>query len=73
MATTRDNEAFARCWNEEVWGRRNLEAVDHLVAGDFVGYDLSPPEPVRGPDGVRESVEALGSAFPDAAGDTGGT
>lgn len=62
-----DNKEFARRWNEEIWGERNLDAVDDLVARDFVGYDPSLPEPVRGPEEVRETIEMLLSAFPNTA------
>lgn len=61
-----DNRAFARRWNDEVWGERNLDLIDDLVADEFVGYDPSLPEPVRGPDGVRKTAEMMLSAFPDA-------
>lgn len=66
MATTeRDNEDHARRFNEAVWGRYDFEAIDDLVAEDFVGYNPALPEPVRGPDGVREVAETLHAAFPD--------
>lgn len=60
-----ENKEFARHWNEEIWSKQNLDAIDDLVAEDFVGYDSSQPEPVRGPDGVREVAEMLLTAFPD--------
>lgn len=66
MTTEQANEEFARRWNEEIWGQQNTDVVDDLVAEDFVGHDPSRPEPVRGPEGVREVVETLFSAFPDA-------
>jgi steroid delta-isomerase-like uncharacterized protein len=65
MATEQTNKEFARRWNEEIWGQQNVDAIDDLVAEDFVGHDPSRPEPVRGPDGVRAVVEMLFSAFPD--------
>ena len=65
MATEQTNKEFARRWNEEIWGQQNVDAIDDLVAEDFVGHDPSRPEPVRGPDGVRTVVEMLFSAFPD--------
>lgn len=67
MATTeQENKEFARRWNDEVWGERNLQIIDDLVAEEFVGYDPSLPEPIRGPDGVRKIAEMMLSAFPDA-------
>lgn len=65
MTPVRDPEAFARRWNEEIWCAQNLDAIDDFVSEDFVGYDPSLPEPVRGPEGVRETVEMLLSGFPD--------
>ena len=65
MATEQATKEFARRWNEEIWGQQNTDIIDDLVDEDFVGYDPSRPEPVRGPEGVREVVEMLFSAFPD--------
>lgn len=66
MATQeQDNKEQARRFNEEVWGKSNLDAIDHLVADDFVGHNPARPKPIRGADGVREVVELLQVAFPD--------
>lgn len=66
MATLeQDNKEHARRFNEEVWGKFNFDAIDHLVAEDYVGYNPALDEPVRGPDGVREVAEMLHAAFPD--------
>lgn len=66
MATpAQTNKEHARRFNEEVWGKSNFDAIDHLVADDFVGHNPSLHEPVRGPDGVREIAEMLHAAFPD--------
>lgn len=67
MATReRQHKELTRRFHEEVWGTRNLAAVDEQVAADFVGHDPALPEPVRGPGGVRETAETFQSAFPDA-------
>lgn len=67
MATTeQENKELARRFHEEVWEKRNLDFIDEQIAEDFVGYDPSLPEPVRGPEGVRETAELFQSAFPDA-------
>lgn len=65
MATGQETKEFARRWNEEIWDKQNLDAIDDLVAEDFVGYDPSLPEPVWGPAEVRETVEMLLTGFPD--------
>jgi len=65
MTVERDNRELARRWNEEVFEKRNLDAIGDLVAEEFVGYDPGLPAPIRGPDGVREAIEMVLSAFPD--------
>lgn len=65
MASAQDHREFVRNWNEQVWRQGNLDVIDDLVADDFVARDPGRPEPVRGPDGVREMVEVVRSAFPD--------
>lgn len=66
MATPgQDNKEYAHRFNEEVWGQYNFDAIDRLVADDFVGHNPARPEPVRGVDGVREVAETLHTAFPD--------
>lgn len=62
-----DNKAVVRRWNEEVWGARNLEVIEELIAEDAVIHDTAEPEPVRGPAGVRGSVERILTAFPDSS------
>lgn len=65
-STEQDNKEYARRWNEEIWGKKNLHAIDDLIAKDFVEHDSFSPEPTRGPDGVRASVEKMLSAFSDS-------
>lgn len=65
MATVRENKEFARRWNEEIFRKRNLDSIDDFVAKEFVMHDPSLPEPVHGPEGVRNVVEMILSAFPD--------
>ncbi len=52
---------------EGVWTERNLDIIDDLVAGDYVGHDPSQPEPIRGRDGFRQFVSVYQSAFKDAS------
>lgn len=66
MAPVQENKEFVRTWNEEVFEKQNLDVIDDLVAEEFVGYDPALPEPMRGPDGVREVVEMVLSAFPNS-------
>ena len=60
--TTADNEAIARRIFEEVWENRNFDAIDELIAEDYVLHDPSMPEGdwPSGPEGVREMAETGG-------------
>lgn len=66
-ATEHENEELARRFHDEVWDERNLDYIHEVVAEDFVGHDPSLPEPVEGPEGVRETAELFQAAFPDAS------
>jgi steroid delta-isomerase-like uncharacterized protein len=66
MATEHDPTEFARRWNTAVFERQNVDAIEELVAEDFVGHDTALPKPMRGPEDVREQVEMVLTAFPDA-------
>ncbi|MFT4883132.1 MAG: putative ester cyclase [Natronomonas sp.] len=67
MATMEQrHKDLSRRFHEEVWGNRNLEYIDEQIAADFIGHDPGLPEPVRGPEGVRETAEMFQSGFPDA-------
>ena len=43
-----------------------LSGVDELTASDYVGHDPANPEPLRGPEGVKEFISTYRAAFPDA-------
>ena len=53
---------IARRVFEEPWSG-NFDVIDEFVAPDYVGHDSAEPEPIRGPDGVREFIERYRSAF----------
>ncbi len=66
MASTEEtNKELVRRSNAEIWGEGNLEMLDEYVAEDYVEYNTASPEPIRGPEGYRENVEMVRSAFPD--------
>jgi steroid delta-isomerase-like uncharacterized protein len=50
---------------EEPW-TGNFDAVDEFVAADYIGYDPSEPEPVKGPAGLKANVEKYLAGFSDA-------
>ena len=44
----------------------NLGVVDELVASDYIGHDPALPEPLRGPEDVKDFIATYLVAFPDA-------
>jgi steroid delta-isomerase-like uncharacterized protein len=59
------NRGIVRRAFEEPW-KGELEVVDELIAGDYVGHDPASPEPLRGPGGVKAFISTYRRAFPDA-------
>ena len=59
------NRAFARKWNEELFQKRNLDAIDEMVAPNAVLNQAGSPNPLYGPCDVRKWAEGLFTAFPD--------
>lgn len=57
MATAAENEEISRRLTEGVFGERNFDLIDELVAEDYVLHDPDMPEPVRGREGYREMAE----------------
>jgi steroid delta-isomerase-like uncharacterized protein len=62
--SSEQNKTIVRRALEEAW-KGNLNVIDELIASDYVGYDPANPEPVRGPEGVKEFVSSYLAAFPD--------
>jgi steroid delta-isomerase-like uncharacterized protein len=63
--SSEQNKAIVRRAFEEPW-KGNLDVVDELIATNYVGHDPANPEPLRGPEGVKEFVSVYRAAFPDA-------
>jgi steroid delta-isomerase-like uncharacterized protein len=63
--SSEQNKAIVRRLFEEPW-KGNLNVVDELTASDYVGHDPANPEPLRGPEGVKEFISTYRAAFPDA-------
>lgn len=57
------NKALVRRLVEEI-NRRNLAAIDTLLAPDFVDHS-APPGHAPGPEGFRQSIGMFVGAFPD--------
>jgi len=50
---------------EEIFGAGNYDLADELIAADAVGHDPALPEPVKGPEGLKEAARSYREAFPD--------
>jgi steroid delta-isomerase-like uncharacterized protein len=61
------NKEIVRHVVDEVWGKRNLEVVDELIAQNYVGHDPTQPEPIQGREGFKAFVGMYQAAFHDAA------
>jgi len=57
-----ENKAIARRWNEEVWSKGNLAAIDELFTTSFV---FNYPAPGAAPDlkGYKQTVTDLCAPF----------
>ena len=60
-----DNKAIARRVIEEIFNEGRLELADELIAPEMISHDPALPEPLRGPDGVRQAVAGYRGGFPD--------
>ncbi len=56
---------LARRLFEEGWSKGNLDVVDECVGASYVGYDPAQPEPTRGIEALKQSIQGYRAAFPD--------
>lgn len=63
--TEAENKELARIYAQAVISEGNLELIDDLFATEYVEYNSALPEPIHGPEGVKEYVTKLRSAVPD--------
>jgi steroid delta-isomerase-like uncharacterized protein len=59
------NAELSRRIFEDVWNRKNLGAIDELIAADYVHHDANSPT-ASGIDGYKQFVNYYMNAFPDA-------
>lgn len=59
-----DNKTIVRRLLEEPW-TGNFDIIDEYVDTSYVGYDPSQPEPLRGPQAVKEFVQMFLNAYSD--------
>jgi steroid delta-isomerase-like uncharacterized protein len=50
---------------EEIFGAGQYDLADEFVRSDAIGHDPALPEPVKGPEGLKESARGYRAAFPD--------
>ncbi len=60
MSETEENKALVRKFYEEAWVKGNADAVDEFVAADYVEHGLP-----TGAEGLKRSITAYRTAFPD--------
>jgi len=62
---SQDNKVVARRYFTEIMNMGNMDTLYELLAPDFVFTLPTHPEPYHGPDGFKELVSMLHTAFPD--------
>jgi steroid delta-isomerase-like uncharacterized protein len=50
---------------EEVWNQKNVDAVDGLMASNYLHHDPNEPTPVSGIAGYKQFIAKYMTAFPD--------
>jgi steroid delta-isomerase-like uncharacterized protein len=60
-----ENKALVRRLVVEVWNAGDLDAIDELLASEWVGHAPATPEEPLGLEGFRRFVEMYRNAFPD--------
>ena len=63
--STEDNKALVRRAYEEIFDQGNLAVVDELISPDYIEHDPNFPQPVRGPEGLKQYFMVFRTAFPD--------
>ena len=59
-----ENKAILRRAYEEAWNRKNLDALDEVIASDITDHDPAPGQ-APGLEGVKQYFSSLHTAFPD--------
>ncbi len=55
-----ENKAIARRWNDEIWNKGNLAAIDELMATNFT-WRSAPPGVASDMEGFKQSTASLSS------------
>ncbi len=64
MMSTEANKAFVRRFFEELFNQRHLALAGELLAPEAISH-AAPAGTADGPEGVKQVVTMLSSAFPD--------
>jgi phytoene desaturase/steroid delta-isomerase-like uncharacterized protein len=59
------NKAVVRRFYQELWNEGRMEVADELFDADFIGHAPGNAEDARGPEGVKQLVQAWRTAAPD--------
>jgi steroid delta-isomerase-like uncharacterized protein len=59
------NEKASRKILQEVFGAGKYDLADDVIRADAIGHDPALPEPVKGPEGLKEAARGYRAAFPD--------
>src|SRR4051812_32024568 len=62
-ANTEENKALTLRYWQEVANKGNLDIIDEICTPDYVCHEVD--QDVRGPEGVRQFIFMLRTAFPD--------
>ena len=63
--STEENKANVRRVYGEAINQGKMAVVDELVSPDYVEHDPGFPQPVRGPEGLKQYFMVFRTAFPD--------
>ena len=53
-------------FTDQAWNGGDLSVVDEVFSTDYIGHDAPRPEPVHGPEGMKDFLRMYHTAFPDA-------
>ena len=62
------NKSIVRDYLEEVWNKKNSDAMERFIASDYVRHCEAMPPPLqelRGVEGLKEMFSMTTAAFPD--------
>lgn len=59
-----ENKALSWRFFEEVWNNKNVDAIDEIMAADFVGHSV-PPQLPPNREGLKQYVKIYQFAFPN--------